>query len=532
VSQMPINGAIPIGTTRLEKRGIATQVPKWNPEKCIQCGQCSFVCPHAAIRIKQIEPKNLEGAPSTFKTIKSNLKNDKELQYKVQVYPEDCTGCVNCVEACPVKDKAILMTPIEEERNAGENENVKFFESLPDNVLDGSIELTPKGTQLRRPLFEFSGACAGCGETPYVKLATQLFGDRMIIANATGCSSIYGGTFPTIPFCKNKEGKGPSWANSLFEDNAEYGFGMRLAVDANRRILKEHIELLLKSGTTNELKAALEKTLSLWDKTNDEAKNAVKDVLNNLDNAYKTVFGDSKPLLEKVIELKDYLLDKSVWIIGGDGWAYDIGFGGLDHVLAQGRNVNVLVLDTEVYSNTGGQKSKATPLGGIAKFAFAGKKLPKKNLGIMMTSYGYVYVAQINMGANKNQMIKAFLEAERFNGPSIIIAYSPCIAHGIDMTKHHIVAKNATDSGYWPLYRFNPDLIDKGENPFVLDSPTIHPELYKDFMMAQKRFSSLSVVNPNGANELFDKSNIAATHNYNAAKILSESGPKKEEKKE
>jgi len=531
VAEMPLNGAIGIGTTKFEKRGIALEVPKWYPENCIQCGQCSLVCPHAAIRIKQIEPKELTTAPASFKTIKSNSKNTKELQFKVQVYPEDCTGCQSCVRNCPAKTKAILMSPIETERKAGENENAVFFDNLPENILDGSIEMTPRGTQLHQPLFEFSGACAGCGETPYVKLLTQLFGDRMIVANATGCSSIYGGTFPTIPYCKNKEGKGPAWANSLFEDNAEYGFGMRLAVDANRKILKEQIELLLKSGTTNELKNALTKMLTVWNKTDDEAKAIAKDILNNFDQAQKVVFGESKPILERIIELKDYLVDKSVWVIGGDGWAYDIGFGGLDHVLAQGRNVNVLVLDTEVYSNTGGQKSKSTPLAAIAKFAAGGKSIPKKSLGIMMTTYGYIYVAQVNLGANKNQVIKAFLEAERFNGPSIIIAYAPCIAHGIDMAKNLEIAKKGTDSGYWPIFRFDPNVGANGQNPFQLDSKEFKPELFSEYLSVQKRFSSLKVVNPKDSEELFAKATKLVTERFNYVKGISEIGNKKEEPK-
>ncbi|HII30228.1 TPA: pyruvate:ferredoxin (flavodoxin) oxidoreductase [Candidatus Woesearchaeota archaeon] len=524
VSQMTIDGAIPTGTTAVEKRGIANEVPKWIPENCIQCARCSFVCPHSAIRVKQINPSDLKNAPANFKTLKSNTINTKDLMFRVQVYPEDCVGCGNCVEECPVKKKALVMRPIEEVRKEGENENMAFFENLPDNVTEGAPETTIKGTQFRKQLFEFSGACAGCGETPYLRLVTQLFGDRMIIANATGCSSIYGGTFPVIPYCKTKEGRGPAWANSLFEDNAEYGFGMRLAIDANRKQLRANIEKLLKTGTTSDLATALKKSLKLWDRVDDEAKAAAKQVVELLPTAYSKVYGESKPLLEKIMELKDYLVDKSVWIIGGDGWAYDIGFGGLDHVLAQGKNVNVLVLDTEVYSNTGGQASKATPLAAIARFAAAGKRLPKKNLALMMTTYGYIYVASVNMGANKAQLIKAMLEAEHYNGPSIIIAYSPCIMHGINMTKSQEVEKKASASGYWLLFRYNPELAKQGKNPFIWDSqePSIK---FRDYIMEGTRYSSLPlIIDKKEAERLYKKAEEAAKENFERVKGIVERG--------
>jgi pyruvate-ferredoxin/flavodoxin oxidoreductase len=518
VSKMPLNGAVPLDTMKLEKRGVALKVPKWVSEKCIQCGQCAFVCPHAAIRVKQITPKAIEGAPKSFKSIKSNTKNEKDLQYTVQVYPEDCVGCNVCAEVCPARDKALEMIPIEDSRAAGENANEKFFNVQPD-ILDGANESSIKGTQLKTPMFEFSGACAGCGETPYYKLVTQLFGDRMVIANATGCTSIYSGTFPTVPFTTNKYGQGPAWANSLFEDNAEYGLGFRLAIDANRKQLKSAIEGLLKSGTTDGLKKSLKKMLSIWDQTDEEAKSSARVVIANLTEALEHVYGDSEPLLKKVVELKDFLVDKSVWIIGGDGWAYDIGFGGLDHVLAQGDNVNVLVLDTEVYSNTGGQKSKATPRAATAKFAFAGKETPKKNLGMMMMSYGNVYVASVDMGANMTQVIKVLKEAEAYDGPSIIIAYSPCIAHGINMGLAEDQMKRAGKSGYWPLYRFDPRLADEGKNPFVWESrePSID---FKDYIMNEIRYKALKINFPDNADRLYNLAEGDARWRYDTYKKL------------
>ncbi|MFP4568137.1 MAG: pyruvate:ferredoxin (flavodoxin) oxidoreductase, partial [Candidatus Woesearchaeota archaeon] len=410
VSNMTLNGKVPTGTTKIEKRGVALEIPRWKHEKCIQCGLCSFVCPHTAIRMKQIKPEDLTNAPENFITIKSNTKTREELLFRVQVYPEDCIGCKVCVDACPVKEKALEMVPIDNIR-AEENKNLEHFEKLP-YITDGTKPETIKGSQFLEPYFEFSGACGGCGETPYVKLATQLFGDRMIIANATGCSSIFGGTFPTIPYSKDKNGRGPAWANSLFEDNAEYGYGMRLAVDENRETLKLLLEQILKTGTTHELQEQIQKILENWNKTDIDAKTTRDKILELLPDALSKVYGESEPILKKINELKEYILDKSLWIFGGDGWAYDIGFGGLDHVLAQGQNVNVLVLDTEVYSNTGGQASKATPRGATAKFAMAGKQMPKKNLGLMLTSYGYIYVASVNLGANKAQVIKALKEAE------------------------------------------------------------------------------------------------------------------------
>ena len=520
VSKMPFDGAVPTATARLEKRGIAVECPKWLPENCIQCNQCSFVCPHASIRAKQISPADLKVAPEGFVTLKSNTKNDRELQYRIQCYVEDCVGCSSCAEVCPAKTKALVMTPIEELRAAGETLKAEFFDRLPDNVIDGVRTDTLKGSQFLRPLFEFSGACAGCGETPYIQLATQLFGDRMIIANATGCSSIYGGTFPTSPYAVNAEGKGPAWANSLFEDNAEYGFGMRLAVDASRRLLATSIDAALAAGTTPELSDALAKMKGAWADTGDAAKAAAKAVRAALPAALARANG-AKPYLAKVDELKDYLVEKSVWCIGGDGWAYDIGYGGLDHVLAMNRNVNVLVLDTEVYSNTGGQASKSTPMGSVAKFAASGKKTTKKDLGRMAMSYGYVYVAAVAMGANMNQCLKAFLEAEAYPGPSMIIAYSPCINHGIDMRKAQAEQKLAVDTGYWILYRFNPLLAQEGKNPFQLDSR--EPKLeYGAFLKNEIRYRTLVQEYPDIAKELFARAEEEAKKRYQSYKKMAE----------
>ncbi|NIM18453.1 MAG: pyruvate:ferredoxin (flavodoxin) oxidoreductase [Candidatus Aminicenantes bacterium] len=509
VSHMPLDGKLPTGTSKLEKRGIAPMVPRWNAENCILCNQCSMVCPHAAIRAKQIEPGKLTDAPPTFKTIKSNTKNEKNLQFKVQVYIEDCTGCGNCLETCPVNKKgtdkkALEWSPIEEERNAGENANFVFFDKLPDNIVDGTKAPTFRWSQFRTPLFEFSGACAGCGETPYVKLLSQLFGERMIIANATGCSSIYGGYFPTTPYAQSKAGRGPTWANSLFEDNAEYGFGMRLAVDSNRKQLKWNIDQLLEKGTTPELTTALKKNLELWKNTDDDAQDAAQETRELLPAALKAAPDETKPNIQKIMELGSYFVDKSVWSLGGDGWAYDIGYGGLDHVLASTRNLNILVLDTEVYSNTGGQASKATPLASVAKFAAAGKRTGKKDLGLISMSYGHIYVASVCLGANMNQVVKAFLEAESYDGPSLIIAYSPCIAHGIDMGHSIEEEKRAVDCGYWSLYRYDPRRTEQGENPFIYETKDPKTDML-DFLMGETRYKTLKWQFPEVADKLYER---------------------------
>ncbi len=494
VSQMPYDGFVPSGTTKLEKRGVAAFVPHWIPENCIQCNQCSFVCPHASIRTKLIDRKLLKDAPDTFKTLKAMAKDGDEYDYKVQVYVEDCQGCMVCVNECP--KEALVKKPIQEERDTGENENEKFFESLPEDVMSKQVkETSVKGSQFKQPLLEFSGACAGCGETAYAKLITQLFGDRMIIANATGCSSIWGGTFPTIPYTKNKNGHGPAWANSLFEDNAEYGFGFRLAVDANRKQLLYNVNKVLENGVSGELKDALQKAKELWKNTDEEAKANASKIRELLPDELKKASGDVEKTLKRIKELESYFVDKSIWSFGGDGWAYDIGYGGLDHVMASDRNVNILVMDTEVYSNTGGQASKATPLGSIAKFAEAGKPTPKKDLGLMLMTYGYVYVASVAMGANKNQFVKAVTEAEAYDGPAIIIAYAPCINHGIDMSQSQKEEKKAVDSGYWMLYRYNPMLKEEGKNPFTLDSKEPKIDL-EEFLKGEKRYNSLKVTFP------------------------------------
>lgn len=517
VSQMPYDGFVPIGTTKLEKRGVAPFVPHWIPENCIQCNQCSFVCPHAAIRPKLIRKDDLKNAPDNFKTIPAMGKDKDEYEYKIQVYIEDCQGCKNCVLECP-KD-ALEMKSIEEERVAGEAENALFFDDLPNDVMGSNKETTVKGVQFKQPLLEFSGACAGCGETPYVKLLTQLFGDRLIIANATGCSSIWGGTFPTIPYCQNKDGRGPAWANSLFEDNAEYGFGMKLAEFANRRQLKNNVKALIEKSKDNELTSLLKTALENWDKTDQEMRETVEKIKKALPKALGNKETDK--IVKKIIELQHFFIKRSVWSIGGDGWAYDIGYGGLDHVMASGKDMNILVLDTEVYSNTGGQASKATPLGSVARFAESGKSTIKKDLGLMLMSYGYVYVACVAMGANKVQTLKAIQEAEAYDGPSIVIAYAPCINHGIDMAKTQEEEKRAVDSGYWLLYRYNPDLKKEGKNPLVFE--TREPKLpVKEFLESEKRYSSLKSSFPERAEQFANQFEEYVKDRYEYYKKLSQ----------
>lgn len=522
VSKMSFDGTVPTGTTCLEKRGVAPQVPRWIPDNCIQCNQCAFSCPHAVIRAKQIAPEDLADAPEGFVTLDSRTKNDRDLKYRIQVSVEDCTGCGVCIVTCPAKEKALEFSPLEDERAAGEPEKAEFFRALPDNITDGAPAKTTKGSQFLTPLFEFHGACAGCGETAFIKLATQLFGQRMVIANATGCSSIYGGTFPTIPYCKAKDGRGPTWANSLFEDNAEYGFGMRLAVDSNRRLLKDKVNAVLDHEIDSNLKQALQNALACWDDTGDQSAAAQNSVQELLPAAVKNARGETEKHLRKIQELQDYFVDKSVWVIGGDGWAYDIGYGGLDHVLATGRNVNVLVLDTEVYSNTGGQSSKATPLASTAKFAVAGKRTGKKNLGLMCMSYGYVYVASVAMGANRNQTLKAFLEAESYDGPSIILAYTPCINHGIDMMYSSEEEKRAVECGYWPLYRYNPQLAEQGKSPFSWDAKEPKGS-FQDFLKGERRYSSLArTTSDKQAQELFEDAETDARKRWETFRKIAE----------
>ncbi len=518
VSAMSDDGVIPIATSCLEKRRIAPRVPKWHAENCIQCGICASACPHAVIRTKLIKPEDLKDAPETFTTL--DAKPGDGEKFKVQVYCEDCTGCGVCVDQCPINinkptTPALSWSTVEEEEEACEIVNAKFFDELPDNVMGKNTTKTIKGAMLRKPLFEFSGACAGCGETPYVKLVSQLFGENMVVANATGCSSIYSGTFPTIPYATTKEGRGPAWGNSLFEDNAEYGFGMRLAVDQNRNTLKRFVGLVMENEKTPaDLKEALEGAMAHWN--NSKTEEAVK----AQDNAKEVIakYADCDcPELAKVRELQDYFTDKSVWIIGGDGWANDIGYGGIDHVLAQGKNVNILVLDTEVYSNTGGQASKATPTAAVAKFATGGKPTYKKNMGLMSMAYGHVYVASVSLGADRGQTLKAFQEAEAYDGPSIIFAYAPCIAHGIDMSKTQTEQKLAVEAGYFPLYRYNPE----NEKPFTWDAKEPKGS-YQDFIRSEGRYKSLMKTNPEAAEALYKQAEEDAAKRMAVFKAVGE----------
>jgi pyruvate-ferredoxin/flavodoxin oxidoreductase len=504
VSAFTVDGTFPVGTTQYEKRGAAIKVPVWRPETCIQCNQCSFVCPHAAIRPYLV--KTGSQVPEGFATKKAIGKEFAGYDFRMQVSPLDCTGCGNCVDICPAKEKPLTMRFLEEVA-AQENELYKFAKALPAPEVTTNTE-TVKGSQFLQPLFEFSGACAGCGETPYVKLISQLFGDRMVVANATGCSSIYGGSAPANPYTVNAKGHGPAWANSLFEDNAEFGFGMNLALTQRRAKLADLLKKANELGVDGNLQTAFTEWL---DGKNDAAvsRKAGDQMKELIDGAAAKAAGELKIVLTEIAGMKDLYVKKSVWVFGGDGWAYDIGYGGLDHVLASGQDVNVLVLDTEVYSNTGGQSSKSTPIGAVAKFAAAGKTLRKKDLGLMAMSYGYVYVATVAMGSNKNQLLKALLEAERYQGPSLIIAYAPCINHGINMGRSQEEEKRAVEAGYWPLYRYNPDLVLAGKNPFVLDSkePT---GSYRDFIMGEVRYASLKKQFPDVAEDLYTKAEADA----------------------
>ena len=534
VSKMSADGTVPTGTTQYEKRGVAVDVPAWIPENCIQCGRCSLVCPHACIRPFVLNEQEEANKPEGFAT-KAAGKDMPGLTYRMQISPLDCTGCGNCIDVCPAKIKALAMHPFADSDEDQKNWN--YAVSLPEKQLDVKRN-TVKGSQFLRPLFEFSGACAGCGETPYVKLLTQLFGDRMIIANATGCSSIYGGSAPTVPYTKNDKGQGPAWANSLFEDNAEFGYGMLLASKQRRARLAETVKRLVEIEYVDEDIAAAGKE---WlEKMNDaqgsreagdklvalcEASQA-RDFTGTpfeqawLDNGKKCPC-EACTLAREVIAQKDQLVKPSIWVFGGDGWAYDIGYGGLDHVLAMDEDINVLVVDTEVYSNTGGQSSKATPTGPIAKFAAAGKRTKKKDLGMMAMSYGYVYVAKVAMGADPNQLMKAVTEAEAYKGPSLIIAYAPCINHGINMGKSQAEEKKAVDAGYWPMYRYNPDLAAEGKNPFILDSKDPKAS-YQEFILGETRYSALKKQFPEVADELFDRAEKEANEKIEYYKKLSE----------
>ena len=533
VSKMPADGTFPTATSQFEKRNIAVDIPVWDEALCIQCGICSFVCPHATIRMKAYDASALAGAPATFKSTECKIPEFKGQKFTLQVAPEDCTGCGSCVHNCPAKDKTnpehkAINMQFQAPLRAPEVKNWEFFLGLPD--VDPTVAKldTVRGSQLVRPLFEFSGACLGCGETPYLKLLTQLFGDRALIANATGCSSIYGGNLPTTPYAKRADGRGPAWSNSLFEDNAEFGFGMRMAVDKFTVMALELVEELLNCkcsscdsvrGVMAEIKTADQSTqagIEAQRKRVAQLKDAIKDC--------------PETAAKRLLTVADYLVKKSVWCIGGDGWAYDIGYGGLDHVIASGKNINLFVLDTEVYSNTGGQASKSTPIGAVAQFAAGGKQVGKKDLGMMAMAYGSVYTAAVSL-ANPGQCIKAMLEAEAFDGPSLIIAYAHCIAHGIDMTSGVDAQKKAVNSGYWPLYRYNPVLATAGKNPLQLDSktPTI---TFDEYTSNENRYRMLKKNNPKGYDELMKKAGHFAKVHFDyyqklAALNFEETGEKK-----
>ncbi len=512
------DGTFPSGTSAYEKRGVAILLPEWDRDKCIQCNQCSFVCPHAAIRPVLLTDEEVEKSPIGFDTTQAKGKGLEGYKYRMQLSALDCLGCGNCADICPSKEKALVMKPYAD--IVKEAENWKYAMSLAPKGEVVSKE-TVKGSQFAKPYIEFSGACAGCGETPYIKLITQLFGDRMLIANATGCSSIWGASAPSMPYCKDENGRGPAWANSLFEDNAEYGYGMLLASKQMREKLEHTMKALLELDVPEDLKEAMEEWLEYKDdgKESRAKSDRVVSCIENLKTSDEVI----KMLCKRIVDNKDYLVKKSIWALGGDGWAYDIGYGGLDHVLASGENINILVFDTEVYSNTGGQASKATPAAAIAKFAASGKRIKKKDLGMMAMSYGYVYVAQVGMGADKDQLIKAITEAEAYDGPSLIIAYSPCINHGLKkgMGKSQENIKDAVESGYWHLYRYNPELKKKGKNPFILDSkePTAS---FQDFIMGQMRYSSLAREFPEISDKLFAMTEEYAKERYEGYKKLAE----------
>ncbi len=504
-----VDGTFPQGTARYEKRGVAFNIPRWIPENCIQCNQCSYVCPHAVIRPFLLDEAEKANAPEGYETV-TGMKQYDQYQFRIQPSALDCTGCGNCAAVCPAKEKALVMEPLADQMEQAANWDYSMTVTHKDNPLN---KFSVKGSQFEEPLLEFSGACAGCGETPYVKLVTQLFGDRMMIANATGCSSIWGGSAPSMPYCPNKDGHGPSWANSLFEDNAEFGYGMYLGYNQLRARAHKLIDELKAFDLPAELNEALAAYLE-----SAQDRERTREVSDHLIEALKAarLTGEAGASCQSLLDLSDYLMLRSQWIIGGDGWAYDIGYGGLDHVLASGANVNVLVLDTEVYSNTGGQASKSTPTAAVAQFAAGGKERQKKDLGLMAMSYGYVYVAQIAMGANHNQALKALKEAEEYDGPSLVIAYAPCINHGIrgGMVFSQQREKDAVETGYWHLYRFNPDLEAEGKNTFVLDSKEPKRD-YTEFLKGEVRYTSLSQkYSPEKVDEIFARAREAAGRRY------------------
>ena len=521
VSMLPADGTYPSGTTQYEKRNLALEIPVWDPEVCIQCGKCAMVCPHAVIRIKAFDDSELGSAPETFKYTDARDREWSDMKYSIQVAPEDCTGCAICVDVCPAKNKAMVgykalnmepQPPLREQ----EAENWDFFLEIPETPRNNIKVSNIRQQQVQQPLFEFSGACSGCGETPYIKLATQLFGDRMIVANATGCSSIYGGNLPTTPWSHNAEGYGPAWSNSLFEDNAEFGMGMRVAIDKQTEYAREMLESMrgdVGKDLADSILLAVQKDESdIYEQMGRVTK--LKAILESMPTSQET---------KRLLDVADYLVKKSLWIIGGDGWAYDIGYGGLDHVLASGKNVNVLVLDTEVYSNTGGQMSKATPRGAIAKFAAGGKPAGKKDLGMMAMNYGNVYVAQVAMGANDTQTLRAFLEAEAYDGPSLIIAYSHCIAHGINMGTAMQNQKAATQSGHWLLYRYHPEKVESGDNPLTLDSRKPRIPM-RDYMYMENRYKMLTKSNPQVAKQLLEQAQADADERWQKYEHLATHG--------
>ncbi len=507
------DGTYMSGTSRFEKRGISLHVPEWHPENCIQCNSCSYVCPHGTIRPFLLTEEEKANAPEGFETIPANGKNFKGYEYRIQVATYDCLGCGNCADICPAKEKALTMEDAGPQREA-QKENWTYADEVVGYKGNLAEPNNPKNSQFRQPYLEFNGACAGCGESPYAKLITQLYGDHMIIANATGCSSIWGSSVPSMPYCKDPEGRGPAWANSLFEDAAEYGYGMALAQKSNHSLLTKYMNKFIELDIYSPLNDLFKEWLDLgkdYDKSREVADKIIEEAGKGVDNK------EGQDLLDRILSLKDYLAQKSVWIYGGDGWSYDIGFGGLDHVLASGEDINVMVFDTEVYSNTGGQSSKATPLAAVAKFAASGKKVRKKDLGLMMTSYGYVYVAQVAMGANNMQTLKAIREAEAYNGPSLIIGYAPCINHGLKcgMGKTQEREKLAVEAGYWHMWRFNPELAEEGKNPFVMDSKEPTGD-FQEFLQGEVRYASLKREFPEFADELYAAAEKAAKERYAA----------------
>jgi pyruvate-ferredoxin/flavodoxin oxidoreductase len=525
VSKMPIDGQFPSGTTQYEKRNIAVQIPVWEPSVCIQCGQCSLVCPHATIRIKAYDKKYAENAPKTFKSADAKGKEFAGMKFTVQVAPEDCTGCGNCVMTCPAQEKDADKKPtgrkainmaMQEPLRVPERENYAHFLSIPNTDQSLFKSNTVKGSQLVQPLFEYSGACAGCGETPYVKLLTQLFGDRALIGNATGCSSIYGGNLPTTPYTVRPDGRGPAWGNSLFEDNAEFALGMRLTVDKFREFAVEQLALAAEKGCVDKALAEEIKAAAI---TADPSQLEIEKQRERVAKVKDACGKKDCPECKQLLTVADYLVRKSVWALGGDGWAYDIGYGGLDHVLASGKDINILVLDTEVYSNTGGQMSKSTPRAAVAQFAAAGKTLAKKDIAMLAMSYGSIYVAKIALGANMAQAVKAFAEAEAYKGPSLIIAYSHCIAHGYDLLNGYEHQKNAVASGYWPLYRYNPDLKAQGQNPLQLDSKAPTAD-FSEYAYSENRYRMLKDSKPEAAEKLMDLAKKDVAERFNLIQQL------------